>query len=429
MPGFTLAGCALGVATAATQIEGGELDTNWHRWAAAGRIPDGTSPVRAADHWNRVADDIALLSELGVRHYRMGLEWARLEPAPGRFEPKAFAHYRDELTRLRAAGIAPLVTLHHFNLPGWFVDAGGWLGAAPVPIFLRFVTEVVRQLGDLVQEWITINEPNVYATQGYLYGVWPPGQRSVPRTIAVMQVLAEAHLAAYGLLHDLQPSASVGIAHHLRVFAPAQLRNPAHRLATVTSRHLFQTAVVEATSRGRFLAPLRQPRGVRPGRYYDFHGINYYSRTTVSGSRTGVARGVDVNDLGWEVYPRGIIALAEEIHSRYPGPIYITENGTCDAGDDFRSRYLYEHLQLIAASDLPIQRYYHWCFTDNWEWAEGEAARFGLVHLDFETQRRTVRDSGHFYADIIANCGVTPAAYDRWVAGQHYPNNAGKGRR
>ena len=425
MPAFSLPRCELGVATAATQVEGGDADTNWHRWAEAGRIPDGSSPARAADHWNRVSEDVALLSELGVRHYRMGLEWARLEPVDGIFDPDAFAHYRDELTRLQNAGITTLVTLHHFNLPGWFAESGGWLAADAVPTFLRFVEKVVAELGDLAAEWITINEPNIYATQGYLFGTWPPGQRSFPRTIAVMRSLAAAHIAAYLRVHELQPHARVAAAHHLRVFAPAQRRNPVHGVSATASRFLFQGAVVQAFNTGRSAWPLRLPKGTRPGRYYDFHAINYYSRSTVRGIGGGVAADVAVNDLGWEIYPPGLVEVAGWLSARYPGvPVYITENGTCDATDSFRSRYLYDHLAQIAASSLPIERFYHWCFTDNWEWAEGEAARFGLVHLDFPTQQRTIKDSGRFYADVIANRGVTEAAHERWVAGRHYPSNA-----
>ncbi|MGV8910294.1 MAG: glycoside hydrolase family 1 protein [Propionicimonas sp.] len=425
MPAFSLPRCVLGVATAATQIEGGELDTNWHRWAAAGRIADGSSPARAADHWNRVTEDVALLKELGIRHYRMGLEWARLEPDDGNFDPEAFAHYRDELTSLHDAGITTLVTLHHFTLPGWFVDSGGWLAADAVPTFLRFVEKVVTELGDLGAEWITINEPNIYATQAYLFGTWPPGQRSFPRSIAVMRALAGAHIAAYVRIHELQPHARVAAAHHLRVFAPAQRRNPAHRAGAVLTRYLFQGALVKAFNTGRSAWPLRAPKGVRPGRYFDFHAINYYSRSTVRGIGDGVAAGADVNDLGWEIYPAGLVEVASWMSVHYPGvPVFLTENGTCDTTDSFRSRFLYDHLAGIAASDLPIERYYHWCFTDNWEWAEGEAARFGLVQLDFATQHRAVKDSGRFYADIIANGGVTEAAHERWVAGQKYPTNA-----
>ncbi len=421
MPGFPLPRCALGVATAATQIEGGHADTNWHRWADAGGIHDGSSPVRAADHWNRVPQDTALLVELGIRHYRMGVEWARLEPSPGRFDAGAFAHYRDELTRLREAGITPLVTLHHFSLPGWFADAGGWLSPAAVRTFLRLVEKVVRELGDLVDEWITINEINVQAVKGSLYGEWPPGERSFPHTMAVMLALLEAHIRAYQLIHQLQPEARVAPAHHLRVFRPRQRRNPVHALSAVATRHLFQGAVVRAAATGRFVAPLRAPRGVRPGRYTDFHAINYYTRNTVRGIGDEMASGVPVNDLGWEVYPAGLVELAAWVQTVCPAPVWITENGTADADDTFRSRYLYEHLRAIATSPLPIERYYHWCFTDNWEWAEGESARFGLVHLDFDTQERTIRESGRFYADIIARSGVTADAYDRWVAGQQYP--------
>ena len=424
MPGFSLAGCALGVASAATQIEGGELDTNWHRWAASGGAPDGSSPARAADHWNRVGIDNALLAELGVRHYRLGIEWARVEPSPGQFDDAAIEHYRAELAGLREAGVRPLVTLHHFNLPGWLVDAGGWLGTDATDSFLRFVRRMVTALGDEVDEWIPINEPNVYATYGYLFGLWPPGDRSYRRTIAVLQTLAAAHIAAFQLIHELQPGARVGTAIHLRVFAPADRRNPIHQLGAKASDHLFQRAPLRAMSTGRFPLPLRRPSWVRPGRYYDFQGINYYTRSTVRGLADGVAENVDVNDLGWEIHPEGLAEVSGWVHAAYPGPIYITENGTADAADAFRARFLHDHLAVVAASELPIERYYHWCFTDNWEWAEGEVPRFGLVELDYETQERSVRESGRFYADVIANSGVPADAYAHWVTGQEYPTNA-----
>ncbi|PKQ31764.1 MAG: glycoside hydrolase family 1 protein [Actinobacteria bacterium HGW-Actinobacteria-2] len=420
MAGFDLPNCQLGVATAATQIEGGDLDTNWHRWAASGRIVDGSSPARAADHWNRVDEDIALLVELGITHYRMGLEWARVEPNPGEFDTAAIGHYRDEVAALRAAGITPLVTLHHFNLPGWLVDEGGWLGAGMKPAFGRFARRMVTELSPWVNEWIPINEPNVYATLGFSEGVWPPGERSLLRTIKAVQVQVEVHIATYQMIHALQPQARVGTAHHLRVFAPANPSNPLHRLASRATDWMFQRTMVKAMSTGVFDLPLRRPSGVVPGRYYDFQGVNYYTRSSVKGLADGMATGVPVNDLGWEIYPAGLTEVCRWIHQTYPGPIYITENGTADAEDSFRARYLYDHLQEVAGNGLPIERYYHWCFTDNWEWADGEAPRFGLIELDYETQQRTVKESGRFYADIIAHGGVTAEAHQRWVAGQHY---------
>lgn len=424
-PGFALPGLALGVATAATQIEGGRADTNWHHWAARpGRIEDGSTPERAADHWNRVGQDTALLGELGVRHYRMGLEWARIEPSAGRFDKTAIDHYRAELTALRAAGISPLVTLHHFNNPWWFEVAGGWEQRHALTVFQRYVDHVLTNLGDLVDDWVTLNEPNIYAVKGWVDGDWPPGVTgSILRAQRVMQAMAAAHIHTYLAIHDAFPHARVGVANHLRVFVPKQRWNPVHQISARTGRYLFQIALTRAFSVGRFLAPFVQPSDIEPGRYYDFQGINYYSRSSVSGLRDGVADDAPVNDLGWEVHPAGLVEVARWVHESYPGPLWITENGTADAADGFRPLFLYDHLKAIAGSGLPIERFYHWCFTDNFEWAQGEEPRFGLVSLDYPTQRRTIRESGRFYADIIANGGVTGQAHRRWVAGRAYPRS------
>lgn len=424
--GFNLPHCELGVATAATQIEGGHADTNWHRWAATGATKDGTTPEVAADHWNRVEEDADLMASLGIRHYRMGLEWARIEPEDGRFDAGALQHYRRELTVLRDRGIQPLVTLHHFNDPGWLAEAGGFLTDGVHETFVRYASRVVEELGDLVDEWITINEPNVFAYQGYLEGVWPPGRRSIRDALTVTTHLAHAHIAGYQRIHQVQPHARVGTAVHLRVFDPKQPRNPLDRASATSTEYLFQGALTRALCRGRFLAPLVQPKGVRPGRYYDFLGLNYYTRTLVSGPNLSTARRAPINDLGWQIHPDGLVDLAGRFHDLYPGPIYITENGTADASDAFRARFVHDHLRAIAHSGLPIERYYHWTFTDNWEWAEGQSARFGLVELDFDTQERTVRESGLFFADVIAHRGVTPDAYARWVAPSQYRSSARK---
>ncbi len=414
----------LGVATAATQIEGGEADTNWHRWAQGpGHVKDGSTPARAADHWRRVEEDLALLKEMGVRHYRMGLEWARIEPRPGVFDQAALRHYREELTALRAAGITPLVTLHHFNNPGWLEERGAWLDRSAPASFLRYVHKVVAEFKDLVGEWITINEPNVYATQGYVFGDWPPGHRSVGEAMTVMSRLARAHIRAYRLIHTIQPTARVGVAHHLRVFDPADPMNPLDQAGAKLMEHLFQGALMEAMAVGRFRPPLRGAGDIRPGRYYDFTGVNYYTRSWVRGVSQGTRPGSPVNDLGWEIYPEGLTRLLGRVARRYPGPIYVTENGTADAADSFRPRFLVDHLRAVTASGAPVERYYHWCFTDNWEWVEGEVPRFGLVDLDYETQERRIKQSGRLYADLIAHRGLTDQAWARWV--EHAATSSG----
>jgi beta-glucosidase len=220
----------------------------------------------------------------------------------------------------------------------------------------------------------------------------------------------------------------VSFAQHLRVFRAENPKNPAHRFFAPLASYLFQGALTNAMCRGRFSPVIHNsgvpgiaPRGYPPGRYCDFLAINYYTRSSVRGLEDGTARGVPVNDLGWEIYPQGIVQCAQEMYRRCPLPIYITENGTCDNNDRFRARYIAEHLAEIAKSSLPFERYYHWCFCDNFEWIEGESARFGIVHVDYETQKRTVKESGKFYADIVKNGGVTEAAWRRYAAAQQYP--------
>ena len=432
--GFRLDGMLLGVATAATQIEGGDVASNWTDWAARpGTIKDASTPARATDHWRRWREDTELMASLGVQVYRMSVEWARLEPRPGQWDDAAFDRYRDELHLLRAKGIRPLVTLHHFSHPLWFERDGGWLAANALWTWERFVSEVVTRLGDLVTEWVTVNEPNVYVTGAHVFGDFPPGHRSLREGLRVYSVLAAAHIRAYKLIHALQPGPDtmVGVAHHLRPFRPGNPRNPWHRVLTPAMRHLFQGAVVRAMTTGEFAPPLRRPDGVPaqsagsgPGRYADFFGLNYYSRTTVTRFDDGTPAGVPVNDLGWEVYAAGLAETARWAWETYRLPVWVTENGTCDSADAFRSRYVWEHLEVLAgarAQGVPVERYYHWCFVDNWEWNEGEGPRFGLVALDYVTQQRTVRDSARLFAEIIREGGGTPAMHAAHVAGQAYP--------
>ena len=413
----------IGVATASLQIEGGDRNNNWYDWAQLpGTIADGSTPLRATDHWNRWRSDTDLMAELGLQTYRLSVEWSRIEPRPGEIDHAALDRYREELGAIRDAGILPLVTLHHFSHPSWFAGLGGWASEHAVERFLGLVRVVVEALGDLVTDWVTINEPNVYAVQSYLFGEGPPATRDWAAVRATLRNMAIAHCRAYRLIHEYQPDARVGFAHHARVFAPLDPRNPFHRGIASLDRALFQDLLADAMLGGRFTRLLgRRPADIAPGRYYDYLGINYYSRSAVKGLADGTFPGAPVNDLGWEVYPAGLVEVARSLHEKYPAPIWVTENGTADAADAYRSRFVFEHLQAIASSGLPFERYYHWCFVDNWEWAEGEDPRFGIVALDYETQERTVRDSGRFLAAVIRDGGVTRASHAEFVAGQKYP--------
>ncbi len=418
-------GLLLGAASSATQIEGGDDGNNWARFAAQGKIADGTSPIRANDHYRRFREDIDLMAQMGIQIYRFGIEWSRIEPEQGRFDEEVLAHYRDEVAYLHEKGIRPLLTLHHFTNPLWFEDHGGFTAPDSVDIFMAYVRKVMETLGDAVAEYVTINEPNVYATNSLFYGEWPPEKRSIGALVKAFSNMTACHIAAYNYIHAYRrergyTDTAVSFANHLRVFAPKNRRNPWHCAAAKLTDWLFQGAITKAMMTGRCRFPVCRRKGMCVGRYYDFIGINYYSRSTVSGISDGVADGCFKNDMGWELYPQGLLELSERLYKTYHAPIYVTENGTCDNTDAFRSKFIYDQLALLCREPNEVTRYYHWSFTDNFEWKEGESARFGLVHIDYETQTRTVKDSGRFYASIIRNGGITEEAYERFVAPQSY---------
>ena len=411
---------ALGAATAATQIEGGDENNNWARFAREGKVYDKTSPIRACDHYNRFREDIDLMAEMGIEIYRFGIEWSRIEPAEGAFDPEALAHYREEIEYMTAKGIRPMLTLHHFTNPLWFEDMGGFMGKRSVDIFMRFAERVIDALGDLVEDYITINEPNVYATNSLFWGNWPPEKKSLSALVKCFSNMTACHIKAYEMIHRKRremgkDTTRVSFANHLRVFEPKDKDNPWHKFCARASEWLFQGAITKAMMTGKCTFPVMKREGVTPGRYYDFIGINYYSRSTVTGFADGVREGSDINDLGWEIYHEGLIELAKRLDGEYHAPVYVTENGTCDNNDSFRPLFVYDQLKLISKTENPIERYYHWSFMDNFEWREGESARFGLVRVDYETQTRTVNNSGKLYADIIKNRGVTDEAYEKYV--------------
>lgn len=417
----------LGVATAATQIEGGDTNNNWNDWFKKGKIKDGSDPARADDHYNRYHEDAEIMASLSIKTYRFGIEWSRIEPTEGVFSKEAIDHYRNEILLMITHGIKPLLTLHHFNNPMWLEDLGGFENPKVEQYFLRFVNKVVRSLGDIVSEFLTINEPNVFATTSYFFGSWPPGKKSFSSVIKVYENFTRCHIAAYTMIHEIRKemgfsNTKVSFANHIRVFEPKQKWNPYHLICTVLLRQLFQNSITKAMSTGKPSFPIGRLSGINPGKYYDFIGINYYSRSTVSRFGDGVRENSPVNDLGWEIYPDGILRCARMLYDKYKAPIYITENGTCDNSDKFRCRYIYEHLKVLCESDLPIERYYHWCFLDNFEWIEGESARFGIVHVDFDTQVRTIKRSGEFYSQIIRLNGVTEDLYNEFAV-QDYNTN------
>ncbi len=420
-------GMRLGVAAAATQIDGGNRENSWYDWFTKGHIKDGANPSVACKHYELYVQDARLMQELGIKDYRMGIEWARLEPERGVFDQEAFAHYRREIELLHELGIEVLLTLHHFTNPMWFERMGSFEHPECMDIFLAFVRKVIEELGGLVSEYITINEPNVYAASGFFLGEWPPGKKSMDTAFLVMRNMCACHIKAYGLIHKLRKEKGYGgtrvsYAHHMRSYTPKKWWNPWHIICTPVLHRFFQSCISREFLTGKPVWPMGRVAGVSKGLYCDFHAINYYSRTAVTGLADGVLESVSVNDLGWEIYPPGIAKNTRELYKLAKLPVYITENGTCDNSDGFRARYLYDHLKVLSESGLPVERYYHWCFTDNFEWLEGYSARFGLVHVDYSTQERTVKKSGIFYKKIIEAGGVTKEMEEEYCRSSYKTN-------
>lgn len=414
-----------GTATAAAQIEGGQVPSSWDRWSTTpGKIKDGTTSRRGCDHWNRVDQDIALQKELGCTTYRLGLEWARIEPRECEWDYTALDHYREEIQKLLSVGIRPLVTLHHFSNPLWLEDREGWMNPQAPVWFVRYVDLAVRYLGDLVTDWVTINEPNIYLVKGWQFGEWPPGLTGrSDLVIKGARHFLEAHAQAYITIHRVRKEKNwpgktlVGAAHHLRVFQPEG--GPVAAFSAGLQERIFQGMFLEGMTKGRLVLPLGRgyPWGREP--VSDFVGINYYSRDIIKGRLRSVPTFGEIqvhptnprNDLGWEIYPEGLALLCRQVWERYRLPIFITENGTADARDSFRSKFLVDHLSALAQvrkEGVDVQRYYHWTLTDNFEWAEGESARFGLVETEFETQKRTIRPSGRLFAQIARTGCLDP---------------------
>lgn len=438
------AGFLFGAATSAYQIEGSPLadgagPSNWHRFAhTPGRTRDGATGDVACDHYRRYRDDVALMRELGLDAYRFSIAWSRILPAGrGAVNQAGLDFYRRLVDELLAAGIRPLVTLHHWDLPAALDDLGGWLDPEIAPAFGEYARVVFRALGDRVPLWATINEPWVIADAGYVHGVHAPGHRSLFEAPAVAHNLLRAHATAVQVCRS-EARARIGLVVNLEPKYPAS-DSPADLAATERADAYMNRQYLDPVFQGRYPAEMAVIFGAAWPRFpepdftlirepIDFLGVNYYTRgvTRHDDSALPVRASTVVQpqsrytEMGWEVWPEALTRVLIWIKERYGGiPLYITENGAAVpdpprpiAGrveDPQRIEYLRAHLQAAhaaLAAGVDLRGYFAWSLLDNVEWAEGTSKRFGLVHVDFATQRRTPKASAHFYREVIRTRGA-----------------------
>jgi len=403
-----------GTATAAHQVEGGNTNNDWWRWEQeAERIRDGSTSEVACNWWENAEADLDRMAEMGQNAHRLSLEWSRVEPHDGQWDDGAIDRYRALLTGLRDRSIQPMVTLHHFSNPQWFVDQGGWENRElALSRFPRYVGKIVGTLGDLTDLWCTFNEPNNYILMGWLWGRWPPGHSDFGRAMRVMSHILQSHAAAYHTIHELNPGARVGLSSHFVVFDPANPRSWLDRTAAGWQDTMFNKATLSALTRGRLPLRTRRPFVRNVKGTFDWIGVNYYYRRRVAFDsrqtnalfgRLVVPEGADapVEGMG-EVYAKGILRLARRL-SVLRKPIYITENGVHDLTDERRPHFLLTHLDQLWHAiqfNFPIRGYFHHTLVDSFEWDGGYTLRFGLIKMDPKTGTRSMRRSGELYRDV-----------------------------
>lgn len=395
------AGFLWGAATSAHQVEGGNRTNDWWQAEQSGALPFASGD--ACDHYRRYATDFDLARSAGHNAHRLSIEWSRVEPEDGVFDEAALAHYQAVVQALRARGLEPVVTLHHFTNPVWLAARGGWLDRATPERFKRYAAVVARALAAEVRWWVTINEPTVYAKNAYVSGNWPPfGRGRWPASWRVVRQMVRAHALAYDALHEQNPDAMVGFAHSSPHVAPRAPAGPLDRLAAAARDFVL--------NRQPFLFLERDA----PGKL-DFIGVNYYCRTLVHWHWRGTAAlfGRDwladdqgaprrYSDIGWEIHPPGLLAQLRAL-AAHGVPLLVTENGIATTDEALRLEYLQGHLAALGeavAAGVPVRGYFYWSLMDNYEWSLGTAPRFGLAGTDFESQGRVPRPAMAYYTTV-----------------------------
>ncbi len=398
-----------GTSSAAHQVEGDNRNNDWWEFEQQpGRIANGDTSEIACDHYHRYREDFSLLRELNQNAHRLSIEWSRIEPVEGEFDARQMRHYRDVLGELREQGIQPMLTLHHFTSPLWFTRRGGWRAAGSPRAFLPFVRRVVDELGDLVSMWCTINEPSIYAVQGWLNGEFPPGHHGdIAALYRVSSNLRRAHELAYEVVKRRWPDSPVGLSHHKFLFMPATPKRR-DRWAARTAQLVMDSWPV---------APGRLRRIVEATS--DYIGIaHYHIQLTAFDPRRPQDQfirrfnmpGVQVSDMGWSADPQWMRLVLNELKA-LGKPVYITENGLGTMDDERRRRYLVDvlsNVQLAIQDGVDVRGYFHWTNMDNFEWGRGYQVRFGLIDVDRKTLERTIKPSGRLYSRIAkANAVLT----------------------
>lgn len=426
-----------GAATASAQIEGGwdcggRTPSIWDV-APAGKVHNDETCHTACDHYHRWREDVALMKELGLKSYRFSVSWSRIIPQEGTVNEEGLKFYSDLVDALLEAGIEPLVTLYHWDLPLWMHEKGGWKTLAIRNAFLEYASAVVDRLSDRVQYWITFNEPQCFLMNGYMQGIHAPFQRDYLSLPRITRNFMLTNAATVRLIRErAKKNPRIGIAFAAGAFIPAEetqsgIETARHKsfykgMGTMNNRWWMDPILLgkPVAAYGVYRSRKRDMKDIQVD--FDFIGINNYTAFNYSdwgGDKNIDASNLPKNSLGWIIDGRSIYWTVRFLHERYKLPIMITENGMSnldavneqgEVADDLRIGYIDEYLQNLKraiSEGIPVLGYQHWSLMDNFEWAEGYDPRFGLIYVDFGTGKRTIKKSGYHYKSIIESNGAT----------------------
>ncbi|HEX4426506.1 MAG TPA: GH1 family beta-glucosidase [Terriglobales bacterium] len=440
-----------GAATAAYQVEGawnedGKGESIWDRFShTSGKIKHSDTADVACDHYHRYLEDIAAMREMNLSSYRFSIAWPRIQPSgSGTPNPKGVDFYNRLVDALLAAKIRPFVTLYHWDLPQALEDAGGWPNRDTAARFGDYVEIMGRALGDRVSDWVLVNEPIAFASKGYLDGIHAPGKKSIHDFLRATHTVNLAQGAGFRALKAIRPNARIGSAFSMSPCEPATA-SEGDKIAAERAHGITNLWFLEPALRGKypeafpifpgFLMGMKSGDMEKIRAPLDFIGINLYYRTLVSApslkertldpkfwllpAKMYPARQGAQTDLDWEVWPKALYDIVMRITRDYNRPsIEITESGCSynDAPgpddtvhDSRRIAYHHSYLTELARAihdGADVRGYHAWSLLDNFEWEEGFSQRFGMTYVDFATQKRTMKDSGKWYAKVAAANGL-----------------------
>jgi beta-glucosidase len=385
-------GFVWGTATAAHQIEGGNVGNDWWAFEHAPDTPCAEPSGDACDSWDRWPEDLDIVASMGLGSYRFSLEWSRIEPAEGEWSKAALDHYRRICAGCHERGLVPVVTFHHFTSPTWLTDRGGWEAPDAPDLFARFCGRAVSHLGDLIGWGCTLNEPNVVGLMGYLMGFFPPAVSDDKRRRAVNDAMCRAHRLAVDALRSGPGDFPVGVTLSMADWQAL----PGGESARDEGRREMEDIFLQVTEGD------------------DFVGVQTYTRLRFGPKgMVGPEKGLPVTQMGYEFYPAALEATIRRAWEMTGGiPVVVTENGIGTDDDEQRIAYVREALGGVKNcldDGIDVRGYFYWSLLDNFEWTLGYRPTFGLVAVDRETFVRTPKTSSKWFGEVARGNRLTSA--------------------